>query len=191
MESRVNTIVPLERLGVIIGKEGEVKERVERQFQVTIRVSSESGVVEVAPREGSSDPTTVLRARDVVTAIGRGFAPEKAFMLVDDDIVIDFIDLRALFGKSESDIKRIKGRVIGREGKIRRLIEELTEADVVVYGHTIGMLGEFEAVSAAREAIEMIIKGKQHSTVYKFLRRRKVEAKRRKTLELWEKPVRV
>jgi rRNA processing protein Krr1/Pno1 len=53
------------------------------------------------------------------------------------------IDLRLIFGRSESDIKRIKGRIIGTEGKTRKLIEELTEADVVVYGHTVGIIGGF------------------------------------------------
>ena len=108
--------------------------------------------------------------------------------LVDDDIVLDIIDLRELFGKNESDINRIKGRVIGSEGKMRRLLEEMTDAKVSVYGSTISMIGEFEAVSASRQAIEMLIKGKQHSSVYKFLRRIRSESKRRKTLELWEKP---
>jgi len=50
------------------------------------------------------------------------------------------------------------------------------------------MLGEFETVTAAREAIELLLKGKQHSTVYKLLRKIKSESKKRDTLELWQKP---
>jgi len=84
----------------------------------------------------------------------------------------------------------MKGRVIGSEGKMRRLLEEMTDARVSVYGSTISMIGEFESVTAARQAIEMLLKGKQHSSVYKFLRRTKSESKKRKTLELWEKPPR-
>jgi rRNA processing protein Krr1/Pno1 len=34
----------------------------------------------------------------------------------------------------------------------------------------------------------MILKGKQHATVYRFLRDKRWEEKRRQTLELWEKP---
>jgi ribosomal RNA assembly protein len=102
--------------------------------------------------------------------------------------VLDIIDLRETFGKNERDIARLKGRVIGRNGKIRRLIEEMTSAQVSVYGHTISMLGEFETVTAAREAIELLLKGKQHSTVYKLLRKIKSESKKRETLELWQKP---
>jgi ribosomal RNA assembly protein len=175
-------------MGVLIGREGETKTRIEDAFRSQLLIQSQSGVVEIVPRQDSEDPTTILRARDVVLAIGRGFSPERALQLVDDDIVLDIIDLRETFGKNERDIARLKGRVIGREGKIRRLIEEMTNARVSVYGHTISMLGEYETVNAAREAIELLLKGKQHSTVYKLLRKIKSESKKRETLELWQKP---
>lgn len=165
-----------------------MKSRIERAFKTRLLIQSETGVVEIVPSDDSQDPTTVLRARDVVVAIGRGFSPERALGLIDDDIVLDIIDLREAFGRNERDIARLKGRVIGREGKIRRLIEEMTNAKVSVYGHTISMLGEYETVTAAREAIELLLKGKQHSTVYKLLRKIKSESKKRETLELWQKP---
>jgi ribosomal RNA assembly protein len=175
-------------MGVLIGREGETKAKIENAFKARLLIQSQSGVVEIVPRDDSEDPTTVLRARDVVLAIGRGFSPERALQLIDDDIVLDIIDLRETFGKNESDIARLKGRVIGREGKIRRLIEEMTDAKVSVYGHTISMIGEYETVNAAREAIVLLLKGKQHSTVYKLLRKIKSESKKRETLELWQKP---
>ena len=188
METKVSTIIPLERVGVLIGKEGSIKSKIEQAFKARLLIQSEAGLVEVVPKEDSEDPTTILRARDIVIAIGRGFSPERALSLVDDDIVLDIIDLRETFGRNERDIARLKGRVIGREGKIRRLIEEMTNAKVSVYGHTISMIGDYETVTAAREAIELLLKGKQHSTVYKLLRKIKSESKKRETLELWQKP---
>jgi ribosomal RNA assembly protein len=175
-------------MGVLIGREGTTKAQIEDAFKAQLLIQSQSGVIEIVPKEGSDDPTTILRARDVVLAIGRGFSPDRALKLVDDDIVLDIIDLRETFGKNERDIARLKGRVIGREGKIRRLIEEMTDAKISVYGHTIAMLGEYETVTAAREAIELLLKGKQHSTVYKLLRKIKRESKKRETIELWQKP---
>jgi ribosomal RNA assembly protein len=188
METRVNATIPLDRLGVLIGTEGSTKNKIEQAFKARLLIQSESGIVEIVPSEASDDPTTILRARDVVIAIARGFSPQRALKLVDDDIVLDVIDLRETFGRNERDIARLKGRVIGREGKIRRLIEEMTNTQVSVYGHTIAMLGQFETVTAAREAIELLLKGKQHSTVYKLLRKIKSESKKRETLELWQKP---
>jgi len=188
MSTRISTTIPFERMGVLIGKEGSTKSKIENAFKARLLIQSQSGVVEIVPKEDSDDPTTILRARDVVLAIGRGFSPERAMELVDDDIVLDIIDLRETFGRNENDIARLKGRVIGREGKIRRLIEEMTDAKVSVYGHTISTIGEYETVTAAREAIELLLKGKQHSTVYKLLRKIKSESKKRETLELWKKP---
>jgi ribosomal RNA assembly protein len=187
-ETKVSATIPLERVGVVIGREGATKSKIEESFSSKLIIQSETGVIEIVPTNDSTDPTTILRARDVVTAIGRGFSPERALKLVDDDIVLDVIDLRETLGKNDREIARLKGRVIGREGKIRRLIEEMTNAQVSVYGHTISMLGDYETVTAAREAIELLLKGKQHSTVYKLLRKIKSESKKRETLELWQKP---
>jgi ribosomal RNA assembly protein len=178
----------LERVGVVIGREGVTKAKIEEAFNSRLLIQSETGVIDIVPQADSADPTTILRARDVVLAIGRGFSPERALKLVDDDVVLDVIDLRETIGKNEREIARLKGRVIGREGKIRRLIEEMTNAKISVYGHTISMLGDYETVTAAREAIELLLKGKQHSTVYKLLRKIKSESKKRETLELWQKP---
>jgi len=189
LETKVDVIVPPERLGALIGHDGKVKGDIELAFQVEINVDSKSGLVEIRPKQGSTDPAALLKAKDVVTAIGRGFSPQKAFDLLDDDTILDIIDLRQLFGKSDPDIRRIKGRIIGADGKTRRIVEEMTGASISVYGHTIAIIGNYEDASTAREAIEMLVKGRQHATVYRILRRKRREAKKKKTLELWEKPI--
>lgn len=180
--------IPKERIGVLVGPEGKVKREIEEKLMVELQIESEYGGVTITLSEKAADPSLLLRAKDVVTAIGRGFSPEHAFRLLNNtDDIFDFIDLRAIFGRSESDIKRVKGRIIGAEGKTRRAIEELTDASVVVYGHTVGFIGTFEQVDAARNAVQMLIDGCQHHTVYKYLQRKRGELKKQK-LELWEKP---
>jgi ribosomal RNA assembly protein len=180
--------IPKERVGVLVGSDGKVKQRIEEKFMVTLEIDSESGGVTILLSKKSNDPSLLFKAKDTVTAIGRGFSPEHAFRLLrNEDAVFDFIDLRAVFGRSESDIKRVKGRVIGANGKTRKLIEELTEASVVVYGHTIGFIGTFEQVDVARNAVQLLINGSQHHTVYKYLQRKRSEFKKQR-LELWEKP---
>ena len=179
--------IPRERVGILIGPEGKVKQHIEEKLQVKLDVDSEGGIA-IVLSEKATDPSLLLKAKDVVTAIGRGFSPEIAFRLIrNEDEIFDLIDLRVIFGRSESDIKRIKGRIIGADGKTRKLIEELTEADVVVYGHTVGLIGSFEQVDTAHNAVQMIIEGCQHHTVYNYLQKKRTELKKEK-LELWEKP---
>ncbi len=180
--------IPKERVGVLVGPEGKVKQYIEDRLCVKLEVDSELGDVNITLAQNAEDPSTLFRARDVVTAIGRGFAPEHAFRLIrDEDAVFDIIDLRDVFGRSESDIKRVKGRIIGMEGKTRKIIENLSEADIVVYGHTVGLIGSFEQANIARTAVQMLIDGCQHHSVYKYLAKKRHELKKQK-LEIWKKP---
>jgi ribosomal RNA assembly protein len=179
--------IPRERIGVLVGPDGKTKHLIEEKLMVELQIESESGGVTVILSKKARDPSQLFRAKDIVLAIGRGFSPEQAFRLLrNENEIFDFLDLRAIFGRSESDIKRVKGRVIGANGKTRRLIEELTDSSVVIYGHTIGFIGTFERVDVARNAVQMLINGSQHHTVYKYLQRKRSEFKKQ-MLELWEK----
>ena len=188
--ARANTFIkiPKERVGVVIGPEGRTKKSIEDKLSVELQIDSEAGDVNILMKEGATDPSMLFSAKDVVTALGRGFSPEHAFRLIrDEQAVLDILDLRVVFGKSEADIKRVKGRIIGMNGKTRGIIEELTDANVAVYGHTVAIIGTMDQLQVAREAIEMLIKGSMHGTVYRFLHRKRRDLKKKK-LELWEKP---
>jgi ribosomal RNA assembly protein len=188
--SRSSTFVriPKDRIGALIGPDGRIKERIEKQLGVELSIDSETGDVTLTLSPTTEDPSVLFRAKEVVTAIGRGFSPERAFRLVhDEDALLEIIDLREIFGRSLSDLERLKGRIIGQEGKTRRIIEELTDAQLSVYGHTVSIIADADEMDIAREAIKMLLQGRQHSTVYRFLHRKRRELKKKK-LELWEKP---
>ena len=178
--------IPKERIGVLIGPKGTVKKRVENKLMVKLNVNSGTGDVEIILDEKAEDPSLIFRAKEVVLAIGRGFSPERAFALLEDENkILEVIDLREIFGRSQSDITRIKGRIIGKDGKTRRIIEEMSGAMISVYGHTVSIIGNLDEVETARGAIKLLMKGSQHRTVYKFLQKRRHELKKRR-FELWE-----
>ncbi len=178
--------IPKERIGVLIGPKGSVKKEIERQLKVKLDIDSKTGEVGINLEEGADDPSLIFRAKEVVLAIGRGFSPERAFRLLDDDeAMLEIIDLREIFGRSQSDIIRVKGRIIGKDGKTRRIIEEMSGAMISVYGHTASIIGGIEEVEIARAAIRLLIKGSPHRVVYRFLQRKRQEIKRRR-LQLWE-----
>lgn len=180
--------IPKERVGVLLGPDGKVKRQIEEKLMVKLEVDSEQGDVNITLDKDAPDPSVLFRTKDIVTAIGRGFAPERAFRLIrDENSIFDVVDLREIFGRSESDIKRVKGRIIGMEGKTRRIIEDLSGADTVVYGHTVGIIGTFEQANIARTAVQMLIDGCQHHSVYKYLAKKRRELKK-EMLQIWEKP---
>lgn len=178
--------VPRERIGALVGPDGRVKANIEKKLSIRLRIDSQTGDIQINLMPAAQDPTVLFRAKEIVTAIGRGFSPEHAFRLLEDDeTMLEVIDLRETVGRSQSDMKRLKGRVIGKEGKTRRIIEELTEANISVYGHTISIIGEIDQVEIAKEAVRMLIRGSLHGTVYRFLHRKRRELKKKK-MELWE-----
>ena len=121
MQTKFNVTIPQDRIGALVGEEGEIKQRIESTFRAKLNINSESGIVELTLVSEEGDAASLLKARDIVTAIGRGFSPDRAFALRDDEIILDIIDLREIFGRNEDTISRIKGRVIGRGGKTRIL----------------------------------------------------------------------
>lgn len=185
LTNRMYLKIPLERIGVVIGEKGEVKSEIERRTNTIITIDGKTGEVIIENAPNTEDPSGILKAKDVISAIARGFSPDKAFRLFNDNQVLDVINLKELIGDSKNHITRIKGRIIGEKGKTRKIIEEYTNTYISIYGHTVSIIGDFEEVKVAREAIEMLIKGMQHGTVYRFLDRKHSELKRR-ALSLWE-----
>jgi len=182
------TRIPKDRIGALIGPEGKVKQVLEKRLRVSLTIDSETGDVTIMLAPDAEDPSLLFRAQEVITAVGRGFSPDRAFRLVDDEeAILEVIDLREMFGTSQSELQRVKGRIIGQEGKTRRIIEELTEADVSVHGHTVAIIANMDQMEIAREAVKMLLRGSQHSTVYRYLHRKRRELKKKK-LEIWEKP---
>lgn len=174
--------IPKERVAPAIGSEGEVKERIEDETGVELEYDSETG--EVRAKGEEDNPLGTIKARDVVKAIGRGFSPENAFRLFDEDVYLDVMDITRYSGDSKKAMRRLKGRVIGRNGKTRHLIEEYTGASLSIYGKTVACIGPPKKVQIVREAVHMLLDGAPHSAVYKFLEEKKREEE--KPLELWK-----
>jgi ribosomal RNA assembly protein len=166
--------IPQDRVGVLIGAGGETMREIEERAEVRLDIDSEEGQVRI---ESVGDPVVALKGPDIVKAIGRGFAPEDAMRLLEDDMMLfDVIDIGAA-SRNKNDLKRHKGRLIGEGGRTRELMEELTGASVVIYGSTLGVIGGPQQVEAVREAAEMILEGAPHGSVYSFLERKRNELK--------------
>jgi ribosomal RNA assembly protein len=114
--------------------------------------------------------------KDIVKAIGRGFAPAIALKLLSDEYGFKIIDLRD-YESSPKAIHRIKGRLIGEKGRTIEIINEEIGANVAVYGHTVAVISRLETLDYALNAIFKLIEGSPHANVYAYLEkcRRKIK----------------
>ena len=165
--------IPQNRVGALVGPNGEVKKYIEKLTGTILDIDSDDGTVYITPREDMEDPLGVWNANHIVKAIARGFNPEVAKKLIHDDIYLEIMKLPLYIGKSKKALARYKGRIIGKNGKTRELITELAEVDMAVYGKTVSLIGEMDNVMVAKEAVEMLLNGSRHKTVYAFLENKK------------------
>lgn len=178
-------LVPLERVGALIGKSGRVKAKIEKICAVSLSVDGQTG--EIIVRGSGDDVENVMpfKAEEIVLAIGRGFSPDKAMRLLEGENSLHIIDLREFVGKSTAQIERVKGRIIGEGGRVRKNVEELSGATISVYGRTVAIIGEGKQLRSAVQAITALSNGSTHGKVYNDLqdsrRRQKMEK-----LQLWE-----
>ncbi len=178
--TKITTKIPLDRVGVIIGSGGSIIDMLKRRLGVSIKVDSSTGAVVIEPISSSTPVANLLKAKEYIDAIGYGFSPERAERLLDEDQVLVVIDLKSYVGDSENHLKRIKGRIIGESGRARRNLEEITNTYISVGETTVAIIGGFEEAEVARQAIQMLIEGRQHTTVYKYAERMMAGLRRRK-----------
>lgn len=163
--------IPQARVAVLIGEKGKTKKALEKKLKIKLKIGDEGDVVL------SGDELDTYLSERIIKAIGRGFNPEVALSLTDEENALEIIDIKDFSGKSKKKLIRIKARVIGTDGKARKLIEKITDTEIVVYGKTVAIIGKIDNVFIARVAVEKLLGGSPHGHVYRYIEE---EMKKRK-----------
>ena len=158
--------IPEDRVAILVGEGGKIKRKIEKRGEVVLNISRD-GVVEIS---GESLPVYI--AISVVRAIGRGFNPDLALQLFNEKFAFELVDVTDYTGKSQKKLLRMKGRIIGQEGKSRKFLELRSGTNISVYGKTVGIIGELENVMVAKQAVEMLLEGSPHSSIFKWLEKK-------------------
>ena len=161
--------IPSDRVGALVGKDGSSKKMIEERTGIKLQIDKEGEVVYDDNAEGV-EPIMALQIMDIIKAVGRGFNPDKAMKLLDDDdMYFESIDIKDVIGDRQNQVVRARGRLIGKDGKTRKLIEDLADVYMSVYGNTVSLIGNSISLPIAKNAIEMLLHGSEHSTVYHYL----------------------
>lgn len=204
-----------DRIGVLIGQNGSTKKMIEELTNTIIDINSETGEYEIKTKKPSNENKDIKQkivedleedyddevkldvdisdssfsiwiATQIINAINIGFKPEKAVKLLDSEYSLEIIDLNKLISSSVKKLRRMKGRIIGRNGTMRESIEKYSGAHVSIYKLKLGIIGNFESLKVARRAINMILDGLPHKIVYKFLQKKYKQKREREFRETWK-----
>lgn len=155
--------IPEERVGLLVGKLGKTKKELERAGKVKLKV----GEASVQVRGESLD---VMKAVEVVKAIGLGFSKAKAFDLLRDDHQLTVFNLGEVV--PESQLKRVCGRIIGEQGKVRLRLEKKLGVSIRVLEDRVAAIGTPPRLRVLREVLDRLLGGATHASAYKHLDRR-------------------
>ena len=82
--------IPMDRVAVLIGPNGSTKQLIEERTKIPLEVNSQTGEVTIDDHE-IEDPFIVFKVENIIKAIGRGFSPDQAFKLLNDDLVMPIL----------------------------------------------------------------------------------------------------
>ncbi len=170
--------IPKDRVGVTIGKNGKIKHQLEIITKTELKIDSDTGNICISSTDETDDPLAIWKARYMVKAIGRGFNPDIALTLDDENLILEIINLQDYVGKSKKALVRQKGRIIGKGGRTRQIIHDMLDVEISIYGKTVSLIGPMENIQMAREAVEMILDGSRQKTVYAYLEKMHDKLKR-------------
>ncbi len=110
----------------------------------------------------------VLKLKNTLNALFEGFVPRESFKLLNEKNQLMVVRLND-YTSSGMSVEKMKGRIIGEGGRTKRLLEELTKVSVSVHGNRVSLIGKPKEIASAKKAIQMLVNGKPHGKVYRYL----------------------
>lgn len=160
-------LIPLERAKLL---EKKMLEKVESKLHCVIKIEDQNEIVI------NGEPYDEYNAKNILLAFGRGFPFDTSCKLLSESYYFKHIDLRDMF-RNREQVRRIKSRIIGEEGRAKEYIESVSETDIAIYGDTISLIGTIEGIHIATVAIEILLGGGTHKTAYKAMEDARRKAK--------------
>lgn len=153
----------------------EEEKNIESVMGVKIDIGND-GLVKI---EGD-DGLQIWLTKKIVTAFSMGFDMDICLKLKDEDHSFELIDVREYGRDTKKDIIRLKGRVIGREGKSKRNLQFKTNTKMSISGKRVGIIGKIQDVELCKNIVEMLLSGAKHSTAFKSLEKAILKQKKAK-----------
>lgn len=136
------------------------KPGLERELDVKIGINGKEITL-------TGKPEKEYLAEKVIEALDFGFPLSNALSIAKEDVLFEILNIKE--HTTQKDFERVRGRIIGKDGKALKTICDLSNCHIELSGNKLGIIGEAECMRNAEEACKLLIKGSKHANVYAYL----------------------
>ncbi len=138
------------------------RNRIELEGKLKVKITVEGKKVTI---EG--DPLDEYEASVILSAINLGFSARKALSLNEESKIFRILNIKDITRKK--NLKHVRARIIGTEGKTKRTIENISGANIVIKDNEIGIIGNAELIEEIVTAVSNLVRGTKQSNTYRYL----------------------
>ncbi|MDO8563626.1 MAG: hypothetical protein AABW82_04925 [Nanoarchaeota archaeon] len=134
----------------------------EEKLKVSITITGKKVTI-------SGEPLDEYESMNVLDAIASGFSAKKALLILDEDNIFRKLHIKDFTRRK--DLKEVRGRIIGKEGKTKHTLENIADCMIAIQENTISVIGTAESIDNITTAIKNIVRGTKQANAYNFLER--------------------
>ncbi|KAJ1957102.1 pre-rRNA-processing protein pno1 [Dispira parvispora] len=164
-------LIPQHRMAPLKTNWLKIYNPIVEHLKLDIRVNPRQRSLELRTNKLTEDSGAIQKATDFIRAFTLGFDVDDAIALLRlDDLYIDSFEIKDVKSLQGDHLSRAIGRIAGKGGKTKFTIENATKTRIALADTKIHIMGSFQNIKVARDAVVSLILGSPPGKVYSTLR---------------------